>query len=161
MAKNEDAAIKGTAVEHLVASSCILMSDMTLNVSTSLIDDEGVDLVFHRRGDSATIAVQVKSRFTSAATIERDQKFIANVGESTFRPRPDLFMLFVVVDSAAGTFDPVWWVPSEEFHNLTTVNGKGRRRISASLKSGTKDKWSRFRASRQELPEAIVSALTR
>jgi hypothetical protein len=39
----------GKAVEHLVAASCILASDMRLNVSTALVDDEGVDLVFHQR----------------------------------------------------------------------------------------------------------------
>lgn len=47
--KNLDAALKEKAVEHLVAASCILISDLELNVSTSYVDDEEVDLVFHRR----------------------------------------------------------------------------------------------------------------
>lgn len=38
------------------------MSGLKLNASTSLVDDEGVDLVFHRREKSTTLAVQVKSR---------------------------------------------------------------------------------------------------
>jgi uncharacterized protein GlcG (DUF336 family) len=46
-------------VEHLVAASCILASGAMLNVSTTLVDDEGVDLVFHRREGTATLAVQV------------------------------------------------------------------------------------------------------
>jgi len=37
------------AVEYLIAASCILASGAALNVSTSMVDDEGVDLVFHRR----------------------------------------------------------------------------------------------------------------
>lgn len=48
--KSPDAARIGKAVEYLVAASCILASGATLNVSTSMVDDEGVDLVFHRRG---------------------------------------------------------------------------------------------------------------
>lgn len=40
----------GKAVEHLVAAGCILISDAKLNVSTSLVDDEGVDLVFSPKG---------------------------------------------------------------------------------------------------------------
>ena len=60
--KSADAGRIGAAVEHLVAASCILASDAVLNVSTSMVDDEGVDLVFHRRGRPTTLAVQVKSR---------------------------------------------------------------------------------------------------
>jgi hypothetical protein len=41
---------KGKAVEHLVASSCVLMSGGELNALTALVDDEGVDIVSHRRG---------------------------------------------------------------------------------------------------------------
>ncbi len=62
MADNSIAARKGKAVEHLVAATCVLASGFQLNVSTSLVDDEGVDLVFHRRGHTATLAVQVKMR---------------------------------------------------------------------------------------------------
>lgn len=47
--EDQDSARKGKAVEHLVAATCILTSGLKLNVSTSLVDDEGVDLVFHRR----------------------------------------------------------------------------------------------------------------
>jgi hypothetical protein len=57
-AKSPDASRIGTAVEYLVAATCILASRGELNVSTALVDDEGVDLVFHRRGASATLAVR-------------------------------------------------------------------------------------------------------
>lgn len=49
----------GQAVEHLVAATCILTSGFELNVSTSLVDDEGVDLVLHRRDQPTTRAVQI------------------------------------------------------------------------------------------------------
>jgi hypothetical protein len=55
--KSPDAGRMGKAVEHLVAASCIIVTRGRLNVSTALVDDEGVDLVFHRRDSSATLAV--------------------------------------------------------------------------------------------------------
>lgn len=86
MADNRDAARKGKTVEHLVAATCVLSSGLKLNVSTSLVDDEGVDLVFHRREQSTTLAVQVKSRTIAAKTIANGSRFQANVGANTFRP---------------------------------------------------------------------------
>jgi len=52
--KHAGSARKGKAVEHLVAASCILASGGELNASTALVDDEGVDIVFHRRGRSTS-----------------------------------------------------------------------------------------------------------
>jgi uncharacterized protein GlcG (DUF336 family) len=63
----------------LVAASCILTSGLKLNVSTSLVDDEGVDLVFHRRGKSTTLAVQVKSRSMATKGISQHGRFYAQV----------------------------------------------------------------------------------
>src|SRR5688572_30745543 len=51
---NQDSGRIGKAVEHLVAATCILKTKGQLNVSTALLDDEGVDLVFFRRDGSAT-----------------------------------------------------------------------------------------------------------
>jgi hypothetical protein len=159
VAENRDSARKGKAVEHLVAATGILVSGLELNVSTSLVDDEGVDLVFHRRERSTTLAVQVKSRSMSANTIAKNARFIANVGASTFRPRGDLFVLFVAVNTDDGTFDPVWLVPSEVLARRTTPNSQNRHVFSASMKPKTNDQWREFRLARAELPERILSLL--
>jgi uncharacterized protein GlcG (DUF336 family) len=79
------------AVEHLVAATCILTSELQLNVSTSLVDDEGVDLVFARRGGQTTLAVQVKSRRISGASMSQGT-FRAQLSDSTFAPRDDLYL---------------------------------------------------------------------
>ncbi len=42
--KSPDASRTGTAVEYLVAATCILASCGELNVSTALVDDEDVDV---------------------------------------------------------------------------------------------------------------------
>jgi HJR/Mrr/RecB family endonuclease len=55
--KSPDAGRMGKAVEYLVAAACILTTRGRRNVSTSLVDDEGVDLVFFARG--STLVVQV------------------------------------------------------------------------------------------------------
>jgi hypothetical protein len=91
--KSGSAGRMGKAVEYLVAASCILATEGELNVSTSLVDDEGVDLVFHRRNSSATLAVQVKARMSTSKRV-RSQGVVAFVRSQTFKPRDDLDMLF-------------------------------------------------------------------
>lgn len=159
MADNRDSARMGKAVEHLVAATCILVSGLELNVSTSFVDDEGVDLVFHRRESSTTLAVQVKSRSMSAKTIANRERFIANVGTSTFRARDDLHILFVAVQTDVGTFDPVWLVPSKDLAAIKKPGARGRYQFSASMKAATKDQWSKYRSTRAELPARILAVL--
>ena len=101
-AKSVDASRVGKAVEHLVAASCILASGARLNVSTSLVDDEGVDIVFHRRDGTSTIAAQVKSRSTNTTGLAKGA-FAAFVRSQTFKPRLELYLLFVVVDQGAAS----------------------------------------------------------
>ena len=157
---DHDAARKGTAVEHLIAASCMLASDFELNVSTSLVDDEGVDLVFHRRERSTTLAVQIKSRSWSTALMRTKQRFVAQVRAATLKPRPDLFMLFVAVDSRFADYGPVWLVPSEVFAG--TLNGsRGKLRFVASAAPGSEDRWVRYRHERSELPRRLLEELDR
>ncbi|HET9593628.1 MAG TPA: hypothetical protein VFP17_12005 [Solirubrobacterales bacterium] len=155
---DQDAARLGKAAEHLVAASCILTSGLKLNVSTSLVDDEGVDLVFHRRGKSMTLAVQVKSRSIATKGLSQQGRFYAQVKAATFRPRRDLYLLFVPVDVDEGTFSFVWLVPSKMFAKRP-VNKRGRRIFSASANDGSKDQWSKYRVERAELAGEILSAI--
>lgn len=157
LAKSPIALRIGAAVEHLVAASCILASDADLNVSTSLIDDEGVDLVFHRRGRPTTLAVQVKSRTTGSSNVRRGQ-FVADVRCSTFAPRKDLYMLFVVVDKPTATLSQTFFIPSTHFDDAAPTRSH-MRRFQASLKAQANDKWRAYRMPFEELPIAILSAL--
>ena len=63
----------GKPVELFIAAYCMLASSGKLNVSTSFIDDQGVDLVFNRWGRTATLPIQVKSRTTEAGTIRQGE----------------------------------------------------------------------------------------
>ena len=148
----------GKAVEYLVAASSILMSGGALNASTALVDDEGVDLVFHRRDGTATLGVQVKSRTTDAATIQRG-RFLADVRSETFRPRDDLYILYVVVDRVDAVLALLWLVPSRVLAERKAPNSQGRLRFSASMNPESRDQWSQFRVERQELAPRILALL--
>lgn len=127
--KSPDAARMGKAAEYLVAASAILATRGELNVSTSLVDDDGVDLVFRRRGHAATLAVQVKARMSDRA-LARTGAVRANVREATFRPRRDLDLLVVVVDPAEGRILTAWLVPSIDFAELVPMpNGVRAARV--------------------------------
>lgn len=157
--KSPKASRMGKAAEYLVSAFCILITGGQLNVSTSLVDDEGVDLVFHKRGGAATLAVQVKARMLSAATVQRG-RFLADVRSQTFAARDDLSMLFVAVDDDHGALDSVWLVPSVEFNGLKgNLNSQMNFRFSASMDLNSKDKWSQFRIDPLDLPGRILNHL--
>lgn len=156
---HEDASRFGKAAEHLVASSCILASNMRLNVSTAFIDDEGVDLVFHRRDGTATLGVQVKARSTETSIV-RQEKFIGEVRQATFRPRRALWMLFVLVDKPTANIQQAWFIPSFDFDRLANhLAGGTKRRITASTKPGSNDQWRPYRLMFSELSDRILSVL--
>lgn len=157
--KSPSAARMGKASEYLVAASCILATRGELNVSTALVDDEGVDLVFHRRGSAATLAVQVKARMSTTVVVQRGQ-CLANVRAQTFQPRPDLDMLFLAVDVERAAIMTAWLVPSGVFDEMVgEPNAKGLHRFSASMKPGSKDRWAPYRLTATALPRRILARL--
>jgi hypothetical protein len=153
-AANGDTVRKGAAVEHLVAAHCMLASDFELNVSTS--DGE---VVFRRRGGPTTLAVQVRSRSWAASTMQRGQTFIAEVPGQSFKPRPDLYLLFVAVDARFGEYGPVWFMSSHDFAGAVKPNRRNRLRFSASANPSSRDRWSRYRLERSQLPGRILEEL--
>jgi hypothetical protein len=149
----------GKAAEHLVAAFCILASRGQLNVSTSLVDDEGVDLVFHRRGSTATLAVQVKARMSDSKRV-LSEGFVAFVQSKTFKARPDLDMLFVAIDIKKGAVMKAWLVPSDVYAaSVGKPTKAGKFRFAASMKQGTKDQWRAYRLEAEGLPRAILARL--
>jgi hypothetical protein len=157
--KSASAGRMGKAVEYLVAAACILSTRGELNVSTSMVDDEGVDLVFHRRDSAATLAVQVKARMSDSKRV-RSGSFVAFVRSQTFRARADLDMLFVAVDIDRGAVMKAWLVPSVEFDSLLKPQNSGKYRFGASMKDETKDRWASHRLEADELAPAILARLS-
>lgn len=80
----------------------------------------------------------------------------AKLRETTFRPRRDLDMLFVVVDPIEGRIVTAWLVPSGEFDRLlSTPNGRGRRVFAASSKPDIADRWRLFPLAPAQLAERL------
>jgi hypothetical protein len=157
--KSPAAARMGKAAEYLVAASCILATGGELNVSTSLVDDEGVDLVFHRRGSSVTLAVQVKARMSTGMQVQQG-RLMAFVRSQTFQPRADLDMLFLAVDVELGAVMTAWLIPSGTFAEMVAEpNSRGRFRFAASMKPDSKDRWSPSRLTAAELPRRVLARL--
>ena len=91
----------GKAAEYLIAAACVLRTRGELNVSMSMVDDEGIDLVFHRRVGAATLAVQVKARMSDSQSIQSGEAWWHSFAPRPSRKRPDLDILFVAIDIAA------------------------------------------------------------
>jgi hypothetical protein len=156
-----DSARKGRAVEHLIAALCVLGSDGELNAWTGLVDDEGIDLVLQRRERPETIAVQVKSRFTTAKGLAERQRFQSQVRRATLRPRSDLYMLFVVADPKALELGPIWLIPSRDFVRKAPLGSNAKYKFVASARDGTADKWSGYLVERTDLPKRLLRELHR
>jgi hypothetical protein len=154
-----DSSRKGKAVEQLIAALCVLGSKGELNAWTSLVDDEGVDLVVQRRERPATLALQVKSRLTTAKGISQRQRFQSQVRQATLRPRSDLYMLFVVADPEALDVGPIWLIPSRDFARLAPIGSNKKRKFVASAKDGAADKWARYLVKKKDLPKELLRAL--
>lgn len=149
----------GKAAEHLIAAFCIMATRGALNVSTSLVDDEGIDLVFHRRGSTATLAVQVKARMSNGKRVQ-SEGFYAFVRSQTFAPRDNLDMLFVAVDVDRGAVMKAWPVPSTTYAAAAgTPDKAGRYRCRASMKALANDRWRPYRLEAHELPPAVLTRL--
>lgn len=153
----DEAGRLGAAAEYLVAATSVIASDYVLNVSTAMVDDEGVDMVFHRYGGTVTMPVQIKARRTDKTPLNRGQ-FQSNVRNQTFHPRRELHMLFVAI-TPDGTFDLAWLVPSETFADMASPNTVGRRTFQASMSATSQDRWTPWRYDRLGLVRAIEATL--
>lgn len=152
---------KGRAIEQLVAAHCVLASGGTLNVSTPMYDDEGVDLVFSLRGQPATLAVQVKSRFSTSRRV-RGGSFRMDVKKSTFKARPDLALIGILYNEETHRVTDTWVIPSRQFGRLVRGQRHGVGKLwvmRTGLNEQKVDKWSHFKTDWERLPESVVRLL--
>ncbi|HEX3517323.1 MAG TPA: hypothetical protein VHT26_25305 [Trebonia sp.] len=159
LVKSATAGRMGKAAEYLIAAACVLSTRGELNVSMSMVDDEGVDLVFHRRDGVATLAVQVKARMSDSQDVQ-NESMVAFVRSQTFRKRADLDILFVAIDIERGAVLKAWLVPSADFAQVIgEPDTRGRLRFVASMKEGSQDRWAHRRLEADELAPAILARL--
>jgi hypothetical protein len=152
---------KGKPVELFIAAYCMLASRNQLNVATSYIDDEGVDLFVNRWRGKSTLALQVKSKFSDSVEIGRDE-FIVNVSRRTFEPRPNYYVVFVLVDlvdEELVRLKPMWLVPSQILGEKSP--GSEEIRFAANLATVGKGlgQWEEYVVTLEGLPSKILGIL--
>jgi hypothetical protein len=163
--KDASSARKGKAVEHLVAATCVLATGGELNALTALVDDEGVDIGFKRKNGTRVLDVQVKARFSDAdgsKALHEEGRFSSDVRLETFKPREDLYMLYLAINGANAEVEYAWLVPSSvlaEEGVVVTKQGKQHLRIVASAKPDTDDKWQPYRYGRAEFPQELLDVV--
>jgi hypothetical protein len=152
---------RGAAVEQLVAATVALAGRGRVNVAQTMWDAEGVDLVFEGPGpDAPRMRVQVKSIGADNVNVVKRGRAVSLVRDATFEVRDDTWILFVLIDVAAMSFEKSWLVPSAELAEHTTVNARGYRRFSDGLES-SRSRWTGYRCdSRAALAENIIRRLS-
>jgi hypothetical protein len=158
LAKSPSAGRMGKASELLVAATAIISTRGRLNVATAILDDDGIDLIFSRKGHSETLSVQIKTRFSDSTQVQRGQ-FSVNIREETFAPALDVFLLGVIVDVASAAITHAWFIPSLVIRELLTPNGQNRRVVTASAKDGAKDRWVEYKIAPDQLGAHIGTLL--
>ena len=146
---------KGKVVESLIAATCILGSDGKLSVSTPLVDDEGVDMIFTPKWGGRSIFVQVKSRFT----LTGKGYYRTQIREKNFLPREDLYIIFAYYDSEKAQLgETLWLVPSVDFKEK--LKGQLKKQYYV-FQSGftSQDMWEPFRLKLSDLPQRILNLL--
>ena len=105
------------------------------------------------------MAVQVKARMSDSKRV-RSGMFVAFVRSQTFRPRPDLCLLFVAVDITEARIMAAWLVPSEDFDKMAgKPSARGRLRFYASMKAASRDRWRAYRLEPAELAPQVLARL--
>jgi hypothetical protein len=126
-----------------------------------MYDDEGVDLVFSLRGQPATLAVQVKSRFSTSRRV-RGGSFRMDVKKSTFKARPDLALIGILYNEETHTVTATWVIPSTHFGRLVRDQRHGIGKVwvmRTGLNDQKEDMWSRFKTEWEEVPKSVVHLL--
>jgi hypothetical protein len=151
---------RGAAVEQLVAATVALAGRGRINVAQTLWDGDGVDLVFEGPGpDAPRMRVQVKSIGADNVNVTKRRRAVSLVREATFAVRKDTWILFVLVDLDALSFEKSWFVPSADFADRTKVNARGYRRFVDGIDS-LSSMWTPYRHdSRAELANFVVEHL--
>jgi hypothetical protein len=156
--KSPSAGRMGKAAELLVTATVIISTRGELNVATAILDDDGIDIIFSRKGHPETLSVQVKSRFSDSDQVQKGT-FSTPIREATFAPAPDMYLLGMIVDVPTTTITHAWLIPSEVINDRCKPNGQKKRVVSASMKPGAKDQWVPFRVGPDQIGARIGDLL--
>jgi hypothetical protein len=151
--------LKGKIAVTLIGMACTQGSNGQINFASPFVDDEGVDLIFFRRGGSGkAILAQVKS-MTTQSKLLRQGTFRVQVRRASFKPRDGYYFIFVAFDQLKkGLFDTLWFLPSVDFEKKL-LGQKGEKVLVFQSRFDSKDMWEQYRISLEELPQRIAQIL--
>lgn len=151
--------LKGKIAATLIGIACAQDPRRQINFASPFVDDEGVDLIFFKRGGSAeAILAQVKSRTTESKQIQKGV-FIANVKRSSFRARKGYYFIFATLDRSQNRLlNPLWFIPSVDFKRKTSKQNK-LKVLTFQSRFDSRGMWKNYRISLEELPERITQVL--
>lgn len=151
---------KGEISENRVAEIITLASAGNISCFRPITDDDGLDLIISPKGQFKPLFIQVKSRFI----LQKNGRFIQNVGFGTFRPHKSFYVLFLLFNEKTLEVDAIWFVPSldfgkKAFHKKAGETYKSFYRITANPRSTSKDKWAEYLTNKTTLVDRIYKAI--
>jgi len=151
--------LKGKIAATLIGMACAQGSNGEINFASPFVDDEGVDLIFFKKGGSGkAILAQVKSR-TMQSKLLSQGTFRVQVRRASFKPREGYYFIFVAFDeSGKGLFDTLWFIPSLDFEKKLAGQTNETVLVFQS-RFGSRDMWEENRTSLEELPRLIAQLL--
>ena len=151
--------LKGKIAATLICMACAQGSNGEINFASPFVDDEGVDLIFFKKGGSGrAILAQVKSR-TMQSKLLSQGTFRVQVRRASFKPREGCYFIFVALDaSGKGLLNALWFIPSLDFEKK--LSGQTNKSVLVfQSKFTSKDMWEDYRISLDELPQRILKIL--
>lgn len=151
---------KGEISENRVAEIITLASAGNISCFRPITDDDGLDLIISPKGEFKPLFIQVKSRFV----LQKNGRFIQNVGFGTFKPHKSFYVLFVLFNQKTLEIDAIWFVPSldfskKAFHKKAGETYKSFYRITANPRNTSKDKWAKYLTDKTTLVDRIYSVI--
>ncbi len=160
MTKRElSSSLKGKIAATLIGMACAQGSKGEINFASPFVDDEGVDLIFFRKGGGGkAVLAQVKSRTMQSKLLSRGT-FRVQVRRASFKPREGYYFIFVAFDeSRKGLFDTLWFIPSVDFERKLAGQTNETVLVFQS-RFNSRDMWEAYRTSLAELPQRITQIL--
>ena len=151
--------LKGKLAAMLVGVACAQGSGGEINFASPFLEDEGVDLIFFRKGGyGKAILAQVKSRILQSKLL-KDGTFRFQVKRASVKPREGYYFIFITFDeSRKGLFNTLWFIPSLDFERKLAGQGKETVLVFQS-RFNSKDMWEEYRMGLDELPKRIAQIL--
>jgi hypothetical protein len=160
MIKRElSSSLKGKIATTLIGMACAQQSSGQINFAFPFVDDEGVDLIFFRKGGSGkAILAQVKSRTVQSRLLSRGV-FRVQVRRASFKAREGYYFIFVAFDQLKKQlFDTLWFIPSIDFKRKL-VGQKNEKVLVFQSRFSSNDMWAQYRTSLEQLPQRIAKVL--